>query len=114
MAQFCAAATGPPGRLAWSIIPPPLTIKTGFRKAAAAAGVAWATPHVLKHTAISWLAEAGWTVDQIADFTGTGAKTVARVYRKVSPASLRGQAETLGRALEMCPVGTKRTNRKQA
>ena len=25
MAQFCAAATGPPGRLAWSIIPPPLT-----------------------------------------------------------------------------------------
>ena len=26
MAQFCAAATGPPGRLAWSIIPPPLTI----------------------------------------------------------------------------------------
>ena len=24
MAQFCAAATGPPGRLAWSIIPPPL------------------------------------------------------------------------------------------
>ena len=25
MAHFCAAATGPPGRLAWSIIPPPLT-----------------------------------------------------------------------------------------
>ncbi len=25
MAQFCAAATGPPGRLAWCIIPPPLT-----------------------------------------------------------------------------------------
>ena len=25
MAQFCAAATRPPGRLAWSIIPPPLT-----------------------------------------------------------------------------------------
>ena len=28
MAQFCAAATGPPGRLAWSIIPPPLTVST--------------------------------------------------------------------------------------
>ena len=25
MAQFCAAATGPAGRFAWSIIPPPLT-----------------------------------------------------------------------------------------
>ena len=26
LAQFCAAATGPPGRSAWSIIPPPLTV----------------------------------------------------------------------------------------
>ena len=26
MAHFCAAATGPPDRLAWSIIPPPLTL----------------------------------------------------------------------------------------
>ena len=26
MAHFCAAATGPPGRLAWCIIPPPLTL----------------------------------------------------------------------------------------
>ena len=25
MAHFCAAATGLPGRLAWCIIPPPLT-----------------------------------------------------------------------------------------
>ena len=25
MAHFCAAATGPSGRSAWSIIPPPLT-----------------------------------------------------------------------------------------
>ena len=30
MAQFCAAATGPPGRLAWSIIPPPLTSDGGL------------------------------------------------------------------------------------
>ena len=29
MAQFCAAATGPPGRLAWCIIPPPLTRAAG-------------------------------------------------------------------------------------
>ena len=26
MAHFCATATGPPGRLAWGIIPPPLTV----------------------------------------------------------------------------------------
>ena len=34
MAQFCAAATGPPGRLAWSIIPPPLTIRAAHRATA--------------------------------------------------------------------------------
>lgn len=53
--------------------------------AAARAGVPWCTPHVLKHSAISWLAESGMTVDQISDFTGTHPATVRRVYRKFSP-----------------------------
>ena len=30
MAHFCAAATGPPGRLAWGIFAPPLTRQTGL------------------------------------------------------------------------------------
>ena len=34
MAHFCAAATGPPGRSAWGIIPPPLTRKIGDEKIA--------------------------------------------------------------------------------
>ncbi len=33
MAQFCAAATGPPGRSVWGIIPPPLTPVIGGRTA---------------------------------------------------------------------------------
>ena len=33
MAHFCAAATGPPGRLAWCIIPPPLTVSLWGRGA---------------------------------------------------------------------------------
>ena len=37
MAQFCAAATGPPGRLAWCIIPPPAAL-LGRAEAADAAG----------------------------------------------------------------------------
>ena len=38
MAQFCAAATGPPDRSAWCIIPPPLTPSPGRRPAAPASG----------------------------------------------------------------------------
>ena len=30
MAHFCAAATAPPGRSAWCIIPPPLTLLAPF------------------------------------------------------------------------------------
>jgi len=55
----------------------------------------WLTPHVLKHSVISWLAEDGWTVDQISDFTCTHPNTVRRVYRKVNPETLRGMADSL-------------------
>ena len=33
MAHFCAAATGPPGRSAWGIIPLPLTLRLGLEGA---------------------------------------------------------------------------------
>ena len=60
-------------------------INRGFTLAAERAGLPWCTPHVLKHTAISWLAEKGFTVDQIADMTATDANTVRRIYRKFNP-----------------------------
>jgi hypothetical protein len=42
-------------------------------------------------------------VDQIADFTATSRETVARVYRKVNPESLRDMAESL--AMGLRPIG---------
>ena len=75
---------------------PVADIKKSFAQAVKAASLpAWLTPHVLKHSVISWLAEDGWTVDQISDFTATHPNTVRRVYRKVNPDSLRGMADSL-------------------
>lgn len=104
---------------------PVANIKKAFREAALRAGLfrwersalvkrplphtpirlnVWATPHVLKHSAISWLAEAGVTVDQISDFSQTSPATVRRVYRKVNPESLDPLADILAGALISPPA----------
>lgn len=74
-------------------------IERGFELAARRAGLPdWATPHVLKHTAISWLAEK-WGVDKIADYTDTHPDTVRRIYRKVNGARLSEMGEDLADGL---------------
>ena len=79
----------------------PLTdLKKSFRTAVGRAGLpAWLTPHVLKHSVISWLAEAGYTVDRISDMTDTDAVTVRRIYRKVNPEALEDMATSLAERL---------------
>ena len=79
---------------------PVADIKKGFRGAVARAGLPdWVTPHALKHSVVSWLAEDGYTVDRIADMTGTDAKTIDRIYRKVNPESLEDMADSLAEGL---------------
>ena len=68
-------------------------IKKGFNRASERAAVPWCTPHTLKHTAISWMAEAGYTIDQISDMTATDTETVKQVYRKFNPNYLRDMAD---------------------
>ncbi len=71
-------------------------VKKGFRLAVERAGLPeWVTPHILKHSVISWLAEDGYSVDRISDMTDTDPKTVRMIYRKVNPASLEDMAESL-------------------
>jgi len=72
------------------------SIKTAFRKTAQRAGVPWCSPHVLKHTAITWLAQKGWGIEEISEFTETSFETVKRVYRHGRPENLVKQAEDLG------------------
>ena len=94
---------------------PVLDIKKGFANAVKSAGLSGVSPHVLKHSAISWLAEARHSVDEIADMTGTSRKTIWRVYRKFSPEYLEPMASSLGSGLEhiesrvLKPFGMKKT-----
>lgn len=87
-----------------------LNIKTAFNRAAADAGLSWVTPHVLKHSVISWLAEQGHTVEKISDLTATDIPTVRRIYRKVSPESLGPLRDSLGTLL----FGASKQGRKGA
>jgi len=79
---------------------PVMDIKRGFANAVKRAGLTDVSPHILKHSAISWLAEDGYTVDQIADMTGTSPKTIRRVYRKFSPEYLGPMASSLANGLD--------------
>ena len=71
-------------------------IKKGFAEAADEAGVPWCTPHHLKHTAISWLFEAGYSLDWISDFTETTPATCKRIYRKTNPDTYSPMTTALG------------------
>lgn len=73
-----------------------LDIKTGFNAAVARAGLSDVTPHVLRHTAAVWMAEAGTSMDEIAQFLGhTDPKITYRVYARFSPAFLKRAASAL-------------------
>tara|TARA_R110001606_G_scaffold124439_2_gene257894 strand:+ start:7806 stop:8840 length:1035 start_codon:yes stop_codon:yes gene_type:complete len=69
-------------------------IKKGFAAAAKRAGLSWCQPHHCKHTAISWFAEDGYTVDEISDMTETDPETVRGIYRKFNPEYLRSLANS--------------------
>ena len=86
---------------------PVADIKHAFKDAAEAAGVPWATPHILKHSVISWMAEDGDDVETISDLTATHPNTVRRVYRKFSPDRLRTSAERLSKIASLRPQGRK-------
>jgi integrase len=75
---------------------PVASIKNGFRGAVARAGLADVTPHVLRHTAAVWLAEAGKPMTEIAQYLGhSDSRLTERVYARYSPTHLRGAAEIL-------------------
>lgn len=76
-------------------------VKKSFHEAAEAAMVPWATPHTLKHSVISWLAEDGHTVDKISDMTATHPNTVRRIYRKFNPDYLQDMASSLDEGMSI-------------
>jgi integrase len=71
-------------------------IKESFKAAAVRAGIPWITPHVLRHSAASWMAETGVSMDEIAQLLGhSDSRITSRVYAKMSPTFLQGAASAL-------------------
>lgn len=72
------------------------SIKKGVAAAAKRAGLPWVTPHVLRHTAAVWMAEAGVPMTQIAQYLGhRDSRTTERVYARYSPGFLASAARAL-------------------
>ena len=61
------------------------SIKRGIERAAARAGLADVTPHVLKHTAITWPIMRGLGLEDAAEYFDTSPETIRRHYWHHSP-----------------------------
>ena len=72
------------------------SIKTGFRNAAARADLQGVTPHTLRHTAATWMAQRGVSLDKIAAYLGNTAVTVERVYAHHHPDHMADAAAAFG------------------
>ena len=55
------------------------------------------TPHILRHTAASWLAMGGVPIEQASDLLACDPKTLRTVYRKFDPSYLKGAVDALDR-----------------
>lgn len=73
-----------------------LSIKKGFAAAAKRAGLPDVTPHILRHTAASWMAMADVPMFQISKYLGhSDTRVTERRYAKLSPSYLKGAADAL-------------------
>jgi integrase len=72
-------------------------IKKGFAGACERAGIAGVSPHTLKHTAATWLMQAGTDPWQAAGFLSTSVETLLRVYGHHHPDYQREAAENIGK-----------------
>ncbi len=52
-------------------------------------------PHMLKHTAVTWLMDRGFPIDDVSDYLATSIATIRAIYDKSGPARARRVAEEL-------------------
>ncbi len=64
---------------------PVLRVSKAFRSVAEASGLPDVTPHVLRHTSISWALQRGAKGFDVSDFYGVSEKTLRAVYAHHSP-----------------------------
>jgi integrase len=77
---------------------PVQSIKVGFKRAIAISGLhGKITPHTLRHTAATWLMQAGVPIWEAAGFLGMSPDMVVQTYGHHHPAHMQGAAEAIGR-----------------
>lgn len=76
---------------------PVQNIKTGIRRAAERAGLEDVSPHVLKHTAITWAVSAGLGVEDAAEYFNTSPETIRKHYWHHSPRHQQRALEVIER-----------------
>jgi integrase len=65
------------------------SVKNGFESACRRAKLKDVTPHILRHTGATWMAEAGVPLAEIARFLGDSQAVVESIYAKHTPNYLR-------------------------
>jgi integrase len=85
----CAAVVEWAGR-------PVASVRKGVDEAARRAGLHGVTPHVFRHTAVTWMIQSGVPVFNAAAYAGMTPAMVEQVYGHHSPDHLRGAARSLG------------------
>ena len=87
---------------------PVASVKKAFARAAADAGLEGVSPHVLRHTAITWAMQNGADPYAASDLFGVTRDVIERTYGHHHPDHQRGVAEALtrrpGRALDSVSV----------
>ena len=71
------------------------SIKTGFRAAVQRAHLRDVTPHVLRHTAVTWMMQAGVPVEKIGSYAAMSTEMVERRYGHHSPEWMKEAADAL-------------------
>lgn len=88
---------------------PVTAIKTAFAAAIRRSGIADATPHDLKHTAVTWAFQRGMSREDAADWFDTTAATLERVYRQHSPDHQERARQIMGFRVETGRADGRRT-----
>jgi integrase len=72
-------------------------VKKGFAAACGRAGLEHVTPHTLRHTASTWLMQAGVPVWEAAGFLAMSVETLTRTYGHHHPDYMQEAADAIGR-----------------
>jgi integrase len=88
---------------------PVKSVRKAFARVALAAGLEDVTPHILRHTAVTWAMQAGADPYAAADFFGMSLEILQRVYGHHHPDQHKAVGEALTRRTGSAQVGRNRT-----